>query len=460
MSASEIPGAAIGIVHGDKIIYTKGFGTADGQGTAVTEDTPFYIGSVGKTFTALAVRQLEAEGKLSTRELVTAYIPWFRLADGKGAQIKVEDLISHTSGLSMIAGNAAYTYNKNYSIEDAVKEINKREKVNRPVGSGYEYSNLNYVILGLIIEYVSGLDYDDYINQHLFTPMQMEDSFVSKEEAVENGLAQGYRALYGRNIRIDYDYPRGQVPAGYQLSSAHDMSKYMLYYLNNGYSMGKSILANNRLLPMEDPEESLGKNASYYSLDWGITTNPALYDYNRFYGFLGATSNFNSAMLISQVHRYGIIVLVNQRGSYRKPELTAQLIGNGITDILLHNKIPAPVKREYDRRQLTLPVLSLMFAAIALYSCLRFPARLSAGKRRLAVGLMVFVNFILPILFLTLVPVLYDNNWRYFLNVGADTSIPLFALCTLLLILGVIKVLLMIRVGMKRRRASGTIDSV
>ncbi len=450
-TASNIPGIAISIVHGDEIVYTKGFGTTDNKDTPVTPDTPFYIGSVGKTFTALAIRQLEGEGKLDSKAFVTEYIPWFTLADGKGNQITVEDLLGHTSGLSTPAGNEAYSYNSKYSIEEAVRQINKRAKTNRPVGESYEYSNLNYVILGLIVEAVSGMNYEDYLQQKIFTPMQMENSYSSKEKALKNGLSEGFHELYGINVPIDCPYPTGQVPAGYQLSSANDMARYVVYFLNNGYADGKSILQNNQLAAVRDPLKPFGGRDYYYSLDWGITIDPAIHDYNRFYGFLGATSNFNSAMLLSQVHRYGIVVLVNQRGSYRKPELMAQVIGNGISDILLHDTIPAPFERTYDRKVLVIPILVLIITILSILSCIRFYRKPSVPKGWIANVYLVIIHIIVPAILLIGMPILYDADWRYFLNNGIEIGLPAFLLSLVLLTTGVVKMILL---RIKTRQAS------
>jgi CubicO group peptidase (beta-lactamase class C family) len=445
MRASSLPGVAIGIVHGDEIVYTQGFGVADRRNTPVTADTPFYIGSVGKTFTALAIRQLEGEGKLDSNALVTDYIPWLTLADGAGKQITVKDLLAHTSGLSTQEGNEAYSYDDKLTIEDAVKTINKRARTNRPVGESYEYSNLNYVILGLIVEYVSDMSYEDYLQQNIYDPIGMTNSFTSKEKALVNGLAEGYRDLYGINIRIDCPYPYGQIPSGYQLCSVTDMARYVVYFLNNGYADGKSILPNNHLEPVQDPLQGFKNGEDYYGLDWSITKDPAIRDYNRFYGFLGATPSFNSAMLLSQVHRYGIIVLVNQRGSYRKPELMSQIIGNGISDILLHNTIPAPIERTYNRKVFITPLLVLMLTLLNIISCIRYPHRLKVRRRWISVVYLVILHIIVPSLFLIGVPLLYDADWVFFLNNGIDTGLPVFTLCMVLLVTGAVKLGILLR---------------
>ncbi len=443
MKASKIPGLALGIVHGDRIIYTKGYGVANGKKEPVTPETPFYIGSVGKTFTALAIAQLAGEGKLQGKDSIQQYIPWFTLADNSAKTITIEDLLKHTSGLSYVSGNLAYSYNGKYSLEQTVREISRREKPNRPVGKSYEYSNLNYSVLGLVVEYVSGLSYEDYVVKNIFEPMGLTDSFASKTKAVEDGLAQGYRELYGFNMPVNVAYPMGQVPSGYQLSSAADMSKYLVYYLNNGYSGGKSIIRNNILTQPKDTMAPFGSSDPYYGLDWCVTTDPSYDNYNYFYGFMGATTNFNSAMLISQAHRYGIIVLVNQRGVGRKPEQTSQIIGNGISDILLHGRIVPSVKRTFDRKQLINPIAAVLLCLMSIYSCIRFRPKLGTPKRRIAIVLSLLGSILIPGLLLIGVPVYYDNNWRYFLNAGPELGLPVFILSMVLLITGVIKLYLL-----------------
>ena len=100
MRADHIPGVALAIVKGDQIVYLKGYGRADQSGRPVTPQTPFLIGSITKTFTALAVMQLVEAGKVELDAPVQRYIPWFRVADPQAsAQITVRMLIDQTSGL-------------------------------------------------------------------------------------------------------------------------------------------------------------------------------------------------------------------------------------------------------------------------------------------------------------------------------------------------------------------------
>ena len=111
MRSDHIPGVAVAIVKGDQIVYLKGYGRADPFGRAVTPQTPFIIGSITKTITALAVMQLVEAGKVELDAPVQRYIPWFRVADPEAsAQITVRMLIEQTSGLAQLPTFITWTW--------------------------------------------------------------------------------------------------------------------------------------------------------------------------------------------------------------------------------------------------------------------------------------------------------------------------------------------------------------
>src|SRR5262249_42797706 len=110
METSHIPGLSVAIVDGDQIVYLKGYGQADASGRPVTPQTPFIIGSISKTFTALAAMQLVESGKIELDAPVQRYLPWFRVADPvASARITVGNLLNHTSGLPQKADTFIWT---------------------------------------------------------------------------------------------------------------------------------------------------------------------------------------------------------------------------------------------------------------------------------------------------------------------------------------------------------------
>ncbi|HSR30120.1 MAG TPA: serine hydrolase domain-containing protein, partial [Anaerolineae bacterium] len=180
-----IPGMALGIVQGGQIAHLQGFGVAGPSGRMVTPQTPFYIGSVTKSFTALAVMQLVEAGKIDLDAPVQTYLPWFELADKEAAaKITVRNLLNHTTGISTKDGNRNLFSQQ--GLEEAVRGLGN-VSLTEPVGTTYQYSNLNYTIAGLIVEKVSGQSYADYVPQHIFRPLDMRHSYASQALAQADG---------------------------------------------------------------------------------------------------------------------------------------------------------------------------------------------------------------------------------------------------------------------------------
>jgi CubicO group peptidase (beta-lactamase class C family) len=194
MAENKIPGLALSIIHDDEVVYTQGYGVTGPEGVPVTPQAPFIIGSTSKSFTALAIMQLVEAGKIDLDAPVQAYLPWFTLADPAQAQkMTVRHLLTHTSGFSSMQGDKDIL---NEDASDGALQANVREladtKPSRPVGEKFDYSNSNYDILGLIVQEVSGQSFETYVEEHIYTPLEMSNSYTSKSEADENGLAVGH----------------------------------------------------------------------------------------------------------------------------------------------------------------------------------------------------------------------------------------------------------------------------
>jgi CubicO group peptidase (beta-lactamase class C family) len=158
MKVQRIPGLALGIVRDDRIAYVRGFGKADDSGRPVTPRTPFIIGSLSKSFTAMAIMQLVDAGKVELGAPVQRYLPWFRVADEDASRvITVRHLLNQTSGLSTKTGRS---FQGNGDTSDAALERTVRKlrtvELTAPVGKKHQYSTINYSVLGLIVQAVSG----------------------------------------------------------------------------------------------------------------------------------------------------------------------------------------------------------------------------------------------------------------------------------------------------------------
>ena len=197
MRLPRIPGLALAIVKGDRIIYVKGYGQADQSGHPVTPQTSFIIGSVTKAFTALAVMQLVEAGKVELDAPVQRYITWFRVADTVvSAKITVRQLLNQTSGLPMLREPQFWTELDGGALERTVRFL-KKAKLNFPPGQSFGYSNANYETLGLIVQTVSHQLYEEYVQEHIFGPLDIRNSFLSQQKASQHEMASGYRWWFG-----------------------------------------------------------------------------------------------------------------------------------------------------------------------------------------------------------------------------------------------------------------------
>jgi CubicO group peptidase (beta-lactamase class C family) len=339
----RIPGLALGIVQGDQIVHLKGFGVADPSGRPVTPQTPFMIGSVTKSFTALAIMQLVEQGKVELDAPVQRYLPAFRVADeAASAQITVRHLLNQTSGLSRATGNQFQASRDMRAdvLERQVRSLSTAQ-LTEPVGVAFQYSNANWWPLGLIIQTVSGQPYNVYIQQHILAPLEMRQSFTSVADAQKQGLAMGYRYWFGRYLPADPQdaghYP-GMLPQGGVISSAEDMAHYLIAYLNQGRYNGKPILSPAGMAEVQRPAIPVGTSAdTFYAmgLDVGATNGVPTVSHD------GSMFNFHANLVLIPEDSWGIILLENAENipdEFGPQRL--QGIAAGVTSLLMGRQPP------------------------------------------------------------------------------------------------------------------------
>jgi len=342
MRAQRIPGLALGIVQGNQIIHLKGFGIADPSGRAVMPQTPFIIGSLSKSFTALAVMQLVEEGKIELDVPVQRYIPWFRVADeAASAQITVRHLLNQTSGLSTKTGRSFQGSGdvSDSALEQAVRKLSDVE-LTGPVGAAHQYSTVNYSVLGLIVQTVSGQSYESYIQEHIFDPLQMNHSFTSQAEAQLQGLATGYHYAFGIPMAVDLPYNRGLLPAGYLISSAEDMAHYLIAQLNDGNYQDAVLLSRAGMLETHSPAVPTPAENTSYGMGWfvgPINGIPAIHHQ-------GETFNFHANMILLPERQQGIVVLINGENSMDLLFGAARIadISKGVASLVAGQQPPLP----------------------------------------------------------------------------------------------------------------------
>lgn len=303
MEELRIPGMAVAIVDSGEVLFAEVYGNCK------SFDTPFILGSVSKSFTALAIMQLVEKDSIDLDEKISAYIDpaAYFINASDGDRITVRQLLNQTGGLGTYQrfGNA---------------------KITESYGQ-HQYANVNYGLLGEIIEAVSGVRYSEYMNKNIFLPLYMEHTAATLEQSKEDGLIRGYRNYFGFPIAGEPDYPDehswSTVPAGYLSSSISDMAKYLQMYLNGG--MG--IVSQDSLNTMFYENVYVDGNAPYYyGMGWTLTeeySEPVL-------GHSGLVENYMSNMFLLPESGLGIMILIN---------MNDYLVTNQLADIISKNVI-------------------------------------------------------------------------------------------------------------------------
>ena len=247
----HIPGLALGIVHGNEVVHLQSFGEADSSGRAVTPQTPFILASSSKSFTALAIMQLSEAGKVDLDAPVKRYVPWFRVANEAASnRITVRDLLNHTSGLPEDTAFEPMLSNamSDDALEERVRTLSDVH-LSHHVGATFEYTDANFDVLGLIAQRVAGQSYESYVQEHIFTPLEMSHSFTNQTAAQRYGLATGYRSWFGFPRRFEAPYSRAAMPSSYLISSAQDMTHFLelppigwqLFILSSSLSLSTAL---------------------------------------------------------------------------------------------------------------------------------------------------------------------------------------------------------------------------
>ena len=223
-------GMGVVVVADGKAALVDGYGYADdASGTPIEPDTVFRFGSITKLFTAIGVMQLVEQGRVDLDEPFTTYVPEFTIKTrGEYAPFTVRDLLTHHAGLpanvskGWAAGSAeASGWETRYR---EIIEVLRNEYAAAPPRTAFAYSNTGFMLLGILIERVSGADYADYIAEHILEPLGMDSAGFLPGEGGYDRLATGYPA--GNTPADAFTYIR-DIPAGSLFASLEDMARFL-----------------------------------------------------------------------------------------------------------------------------------------------------------------------------------------------------------------------------------------
>ncbi len=388
LQASGLPGVAIAILEDGRTPHVRGFGQ-NGRGAAITADTPFPIGSLTKSFTALLVRQLVDAGQLDAEAPVQRVLPWFRVADTDASKrITIRHLLNQTSGFSRADGIAPLLQNSPSSIDELARGL-AHVSLNRPVGERFEYSNLNYVVLGAVLQAVTKLPWQDLVRERVFQPLGMTHSHTDLNRAREDGMTGLYRVWFGWPVRQDLQMLPGIAPTGGLVASASDMARYLGMLLANGAAPSGSVLSAKSvallLEPSAPPARTNLLSADFnfrYGEGWFVGPFGAAQD-ARWH--LGSLSSFVAWMVLMPETKQAVVVLINANTELPINQVNAVMhrIPIGVVN-LLHGRAP-PQGPSMRRAYLPLNVA----AAVAVFAVARLSWRAAHARRWWASAVML-----------------------------------------------------------------------
>jgi CubicO group peptidase (beta-lactamase class C family) len=255
------PGAAIGIVSGDRLVYEKGVGISDvDSGTPMAPAMLFRLGSTTKMFTAMALVSLAEEGKIKLDEPVGRGVPGL---DPKIAAITAHRLLTHTSGLF---DEAPMFGSQDEGALAATVRSWKGDRFFTTPGDVYSYSNPGYWFAGFIVESLSGKPYADAMNERVFAPLGMSRTTLRPTMAMTYPLAQGHDLRAGKPVVVrPAANNAASWPAGSIFSNVHDLSRFVVAFVNGGKLDGRTVISPNVIERLSSPYVEIpGSRGNHY----------------------------------------------------------------------------------------------------------------------------------------------------------------------------------------------------
>ncbi|MGF7047825.1 cyclic peptide transporter [Paenibacillus sp. DS2015] len=382
LESSDIPGLSLTLVKGNAV-YQQGYGNADvDKGEAVTKQTLFELASNSKAFTGLAILKLENEGLLKLDDDITQYVPWLKMkVNGQTARVTIEQVIQHKSGIPFKSIANIPPSDSENALLQTVQTLVGTELAYRP-GLQFEYATINYDILGLIVQTVAGVPYEDYMQEQILSPLGMNNTYLFHEEAKRN-LAQGYKRAFFKSRVYEAPIYRGNKPAGYIISNGTDMASWLQYQL--GLKKHDELSAI-----IEQSHQSSGA----YRFGWGFFR----VDGAQLISHDGNNPNYSSSILLSPDAGMGIAVLANLNSAYTGS------IANGIAALMKGEEpklIQSDQYTEMDSLASIIVIVCILIVVVLLYFASRTIRQIYRKKRsRLQVGAKALFVIACSVLFM------------------------------------------------------------
>jgi CubicO group peptidase (beta-lactamase class C family) len=294
------------VAYKGKQIFKKAYGMADRERNILNQvNTKFCIGSMNKMFTAVAIAQLVEQGKLSYDDLIGKYLGAEWILSEVGEKVKISHLLSHTSGIAEYFTDEFFNSSAEiYRTLEDYKPFVKEKSLTFKPGTRWEYCNTGFILLGAIIEKATGNNYLDYIKEHIYDPVNMDNTIVFDRNKTLSNLAMSYEKVQeeGKAFWRKTAYA-GKIkgsPAGGGFSTVDDLLKFA------------EALRSDLLISGESKELLMSVKASSRSMEYGygfiIGSNRKL---GRVVGHGGAAPGVSANFRMFVDRGYTMIILSN-----------------------------------------------------------------------------------------------------------------------------------------------------
>ena len=314
----DIPSASIGIVKDGKLVFTGNYGVLEtGKNKEPNEHTLYAIASNSKAFTSAIIGMLVQEGKLEWDDKVKKFLPYFAVYDPwVSDNVTIRDLLSHRVGLGTFSGDNIW-YKSTLPAEEIIKHI-KHVPQAYDFRAGYGYSNLMYITAGEIIKTITGKSWGENVKERILDPLDMNRTISSITDLVKTG---NYATPHARKDNKNYAIPwvswDNVASTGGLVSSVSDISKWMVFNLNNGIHGQDTLLSratrnmvwtphNNHLVD-HTSKNDFNRHFNAYGLGWGLSD----YHGRMKVGHTGGYDGMITAVTLIPDENLGVVVLTN-----------------------------------------------------------------------------------------------------------------------------------------------------
>jgi CubicO group peptidase (beta-lactamase class C family) len=317
----DVPGIAVGIIKDGKLIHAKGYGVRSLKNNLpVDEYTLFGIASNSKAFTSVALAMLIDEGKLKWDDKVSDIIPGFKMYDAYVTEsFTVRDLLTHRSGLGLGSGDLMFFPDGgNFTRAEMIHNLRYLKQVSA-FRTKFDYDNNLYIVAGEVVAKISGISWEEFIEQRIMKPLGLINSKASYSRVNDNkNIIDAHAPADGKVIMIPHDWNDIANAAGGIVSNITDLSKWLIMQMNDGkYGDGKVLFSKAMHDEMWSPQTILQQSQggpynthfSSYGLGWFLSDVKGYKQVSHTGGLAGTVTQVT---LLPEL-KLGIIVLTNQQ---------------------------------------------------------------------------------------------------------------------------------------------------